>query len=164
MKITMPIDVSEFKRALGKWPSGVTVVTASEGTRLHGMTASSFASVSLDPRLISVCLDLATNTLELVRASQCFAINVLAKSQATISTHFASKATESDRFRGIEYQVGANGCPLIVGAVAQLECRVFAAHAAGDHVLLIGEVERVSVTDGDPLLYFDRRYGEFSPQ
>jgi flavin reductase (DIM6/NTAB) family NADH-FMN oxidoreductase RutF len=158
----MSIDEQEFKRALGRWPSGVTVVTASDGGRLHGMTASAFSSVSLNPKLISVCLDLATITLELVRNSMHFAINVLATTQAPISSHFASKATEAFRFRGIEFVLGNNQCPLIVGAIAQLECKVFAIHLAGDHVLLIGEVERVQIAPGDPLLYFDRHYGTFT--
>lgn len=160
----MAIADSDFKQALGRWPSGVTVITASRNGHHHGMTASAFVSVSLNPKLVLVSLDVTTVTLTVIREVGAFAVNVLAQEQASVSSHFASKATERDRFAGIAHELGENGAPLVNGALAQLECQVYALHPAGDHVLVVGEVTRVVVSQGQPLLYFDRAYGRFSPQ
>lgn len=158
----MSVAESEFRRALGSWASGVTVVTASTAGVDHGMTVSSFTSVSLVPPLVSVCLDLGTRTLELVQISGAFAVNVLAADQAADSNHFASRATEDRRLEGRSFTRGGNGCALLDGALVHLECDVFGIHAAGDHLIVVGRVSRVSVRDAEPLMYFRGAYGSFS--
>ncbi len=127
------------------------------------MTVSSFASVSLSPPLVSVCLASDARTLARALASGQFAINVLASNQGRVSDTFAA-GNDDDRFDNQAYVEGANGCRLIAGALAQLECGLFAQHQAGDHVLVIGEVQRVVVNEGLPLLYFAGSYGGFEVQ
>lgn len=159
--MVVSITEHEFKRALGRWPSGVTVVTAELDGLPHGMTASSFTSVSLHPALISVCLDLSARTLLAVQRSKAFAVNVLERSQAAVSARFASAGPESLKFDG-EPVRGALGSPLLDGALVQLQCTVFAEFNAGDHVIVVGEVRHVNVRDGQPLLYYAGHYGQFS--
>ena len=87
----MPVTADEFKRALGRWATGVTIVTARDGERIHGMTVSAFNEVSLDPPLVLVCADRSSNTLPVIRAGGVFAVNVLARDQEALSNRFASK-------------------------------------------------------------------------
>lgn len=137
----MPVDAKTFKRVLASWASGVAVVTARHGERVHGMTVSAFCSVSLDPPLVLVCLDKTSNTLKLVEAGKVFSVNVLAEGQEELSNRFASKAHEERRFDGLDCEHGVNGCPHIPGAVSHLDCRVINAVDAGDHVIYVGQVE-----------------------
>lgn len=159
----MSIPESEFRAALSLWPSGVAVVTAAHDGILHGMTVSSFSSVSLSPPLVSVCLDRETKTLPLIERSARFAINVLSRDQAAISGHFASKRTEEDRLGGQRYSLGPSGCPLLHGALVQLECEVFASYPGGDHVIVVGQVTATERAVGEPLLYFNGGYRSLAP-
>ncbi len=154
----MSIAEEDFKAALARWASGVTVVTAAHDGVLHGMTASSFTSVSLSPPLISICLDRGTRTLPLIESSGHFAVNVLGAEQAAVSNHFASSRTESDRLGGQTFSMGTLGCPLLAGALAHLQCKVFAIYPGGDHVIVLGEVATSQLGEGDPLLYFNGAY------
>ena len=158
----MAISPDDFKSALGRWATGVTIVTARAGDRVHGMTVSAFAEVSLDPPLVLVCADKSSNTLPLIEEGRVFAVNVLARDQEALSNKFASKKDEWQRFDGLEYEAGLTGAPLLRGTVANLDCRVVHAHDHGDHVLVVGEVVEVRVSDGKPLLYFGGGYGDFS--
>jgi flavin reductase (DIM6/NTAB) family NADH-FMN oxidoreductase RutF len=150
----------EFKLAMGRWPSGVGVVTAEYAGVPHGMTASSFTSVSLHPPLISVCVDRGARTLEAIQRSGAFAVNVLAEHQAALSVRFASPDDEATKFAG-DPPRGVRGCPLIAGSVVQVQCRMFAQFDAGDHLIVVGEVEQAEVFPGAPLLYFHGKYGQF---
>ena len=149
----MPVTADEFRAALARWASGVAIVTAAAGDRVHGMTVSSFASVSLDPPLVLVCADKSSITLEVLEAGGVFAVNVLADDQQPLSDRFASKKDEHRRFEGVSWRRGATGAPLLDGTVAALDCRVVAAHDAGDHVIYVGQVEVAEVHGGEPLLY-----------
>lgn len=155
-----PLGVSaeEFKAGLALWASGVTIVTARAGEETHGMTVSAFCSVSLDPPLVLVCADKASNTRAVIEKGRCFAANVLARSQEALSNRFASKKDEWRRFEGLEFDSGTTGAPLLRGTVASLDCRLVAAHDAGDHVIFVGEVEEIRSGPGEPLLYFGGRY------
>jgi len=156
----MSLDPDRFKRALRSWPSGVTVVTTHGDLGLHGMTASAFTSVSLSPPLIAVCLGQDTRTLALLERSRVFAVNVLSRTQAAVSNHFASAKTEDARFEGQRYSIGVNGCPLIDGALVQLECEVHSVLTAGDHRIVVGLVTEATLAEGSPLLYWDGGYRE----
>ena len=158
----MAISPDDFKAALGRWATGVTIVTARAGDRVHGMTVSAFTEVSLDPPLVVVCADKSSNTLPLIEEGRVFAVNVLARDQEALSNKFASKKDEWQRFDGLEYDEGETGAPLLRGTVANLDCRVVHAHDHGDHVLFVGEVVEVRVSDRKPLLYFGGGYGDFS--
>lgn len=152
-----------FKAALSRWASGVAIVTARAGDRVHGMTVSAFASVSLEPPLVLVCADKSSNTLGLIEEGGCFAANVLGRGQEALSNRFASKEDEERRFEGVAWEEGSTGAPLLPGAVASIDCRVVASHDAGDHVIYVGRVEHVATRDLEPLLFFRGRYHSLAP-
>jgi len=157
----MTISAEDFKHALSRRASGVAIVTARHGDRIHGMTVSAFTEVSLVPPLVMVCADKNSNTLPVIRAGGVFALNVLARDQHELSSRFATKKDEDKRFDGLEVDVGRTGAPLLRGVAVNIDCRVFAEHDAGDHVLFIGQVEEVRSFDREPLLHFRGGYGGF---
>ncbi len=158
----MAVSSEEFKGALGRWATGVTIVTARAGDEIHGMTVSAFTEVSLDPPLVLVCADKSANTLQVIEKGGVFAVNVLARDQEALSNKFASKKQEWERFDGLDYDSGATGAPLLRGTVANLDCRVVHAHDHGDHIVYVGEVQEIRTSDREPLLYFGGGYGSFS--
>ena len=160
----MSIDVDTYKQVLGSWATGVTIVTARCGDRIHGMTVSAFTEVSLDPPLVLVCADKTSTTHALIAEGGVFAVNLLASDQEDLSNRFASKKTESNRFEGLEVESARTGAPILAGTLGALDCRVVTAHDSGDHVLYIGEVQEVRVSDREPLLYFRGSYGAFAPR
>jgi flavin reductase (DIM6/NTAB) family NADH-FMN oxidoreductase RutF len=159
----MPVTGDEFRAALAHWASGVAVVTSAAGDRIHGMTVSAFSSVSLNPPLVLVCADKTSNTLCVIEAGGVFAANILGAGQQGLSNRFASKKDEERRFEGIAWRRGVTGAPILAGALAVLDCRVVAAHDAGDHVIYVGRVESAAVTEGDPLLYYGGAYRGMRP-
>jgi flavin reductase ActVB len=151
------IDKAQFCRTCAKFPTGVTIVTVLDAERSpHGMTASSFTSVSLDPPLVLVCVDHRAKVLEHLRRSEHLAINVLSEGQHELSAHFARRG--QNRFDGVEWYAGHEGVPLIPGVLASLECRMHRLVDAGDHAILIAEVLNVSHRDGRPLVYYGSGY------
>jgi len=148
----------ELKEAYARWATGVTIVTARAGDRIHGMTVSAFTEVSLEPPLVLVCIDKASNTQPLIARGGVFAVNILAREQQPLAELFASAEAEDRRFSNLHCETGATGAPLLVGSLASLDCRLEAAHEAGDHIIFIGAVVGVHARDGDPLLYHHRKY------
>jgi len=159
----MPIDAAQFRSALALRAGGVAIVTARAGERVHGMTVTDFAGVSLDPPLVLVCADKKSNTLPLIESGRNFAVNLLASGQEALSNRFASKQHEWTRFEGLDCAPGATGAPLIPGALASLACRVVALHDAGDHVIVVGQVEEVRCEKAAPLVYWSGSYRELAP-
>jgi flavin reductase (DIM6/NTAB) family NADH-FMN oxidoreductase RutF len=159
----MAVTGDEFRAALAHWASGVAIVTSAAGDRIHGMTVSAFSSVSLDPPLVLVCADKTSNTLGVIEAGGVFAANILSAGQQGLSDLFASKRDEERRFDGLAWRRGVTGAPILPGALAVLDCRVVAAHDAGDHVIYVGRVEGAEVMDGEPLLYYAGGYRGVSP-
>jgi flavin reductase (DIM6/NTAB) family NADH-FMN oxidoreductase RutF len=152
----MPVDAAQFKHALSQFASGVTVVTTRDAAgKPMGLTVSAFCSVSLDPPLVLVSIAGESETHRGFRESGRFAVSILAEGQSDVSRRFSWM---EDRFAGLSTEVGATDAIVIPGAVAQLECTVRAAHPAGDHVLYVGEVDRVAVQPGRPLLYHRGAY------
>lgn len=156
----MSVTGAEFRTALGHWASGVAIVTSAAGDRIHGMTVSAFSSVSLDPPLVMICADKSSNTLGVIEEGRVFAANILCADQQGLSNRFASKKDEERRFEGLAWRRGATGAPILPGVLAVLDCRVVAAHDAGDHVIYVGRVEAAEVTAGEPLLYYGGAYRE----
>lgn len=152
----MPVDPTEFRHALSRFASGVTVVTVTSSGELHGMTASSFASVSLEPTRVLVCLDKSSRTRSLLETSGSFAVNVLSADQEPVSRGFASAGPKP--FEALGHKLGENGAPLLDGALAWIECTTVEIVDGGDHDVVIGEVTACSWADGAPLIYFGRRY------
>jgi flavin reductase (DIM6/NTAB) family NADH-FMN oxidoreductase RutF len=147
------ISSDEFKQALATRAGGVAIVTSRAGDQIHGMTVTDWAGVSVEPPLALVCADKKSNTLGVIDAGACFAINVLAAGLEDVSNRFASKKDEDKRFEGLAYQSGATGAPLLDHAVTCLDCRLVTKHEAGDHWVLIGEIEQSIVRGGEPLVY-----------
>ena len=153
----MPVDPADFRRALGQFASGVTVVTTRDAKgRSLGLTVTAFSSVSLDPPLVLVCVDHRSEAHVGFRDAGHFGVSVLAEGQEEVSRRFA--AGGAAKFTGLELARGKTGVPLIPGALAHLECRVQASHDAGDHRIYVGEVLAAEVRPGRPLLYHDRDY------
>ena len=152
----MSVDAQSFRKALGCFPSGVTVVTtlAADGSPL-GVTISSFASLSLDPPLF--CLDSSNLWLDAYEKSGIFAVNVLAEDQRAVSERFAGRLEE--KWTGIAWGPGHGGVPVIAGCLAVLECSLEAAHDGGDHRIFVGRVRQLtSAGSGMPLVHFRGAY------
>lgn len=152
----MGATAEEFRTALSRFASGVTVVTVAIDQALHGMTASSFASVSLDPPLVLVALDKSSHTRTLVARRRAFAVNILGADQETLSRAFAQSGHKP--FDDLTYRLSADGLPLLDGAIAWLECTVDQTIDAGDHDIVIGAVQRCETRGGTPLIYYERAY------
>ena len=146
-----------LREALGSFVTGVTVVTTRCGDELHGLTANSFASVSLDPPLVLFSLARTADCFDAFEQSDYFAINVLRADQEALSNRFATK--DIDKWGGARWRPGHGECPLLDGAIATFECRVTDRHEGGDHVIYVGEVLRFDHRPGeDPLAFFRGRY------
>jgi flavin reductase (DIM6/NTAB) family NADH-FMN oxidoreductase RutF len=156
----MPIDDAQFKEAMSRFASGVTVVTTEHEGVLFGMTVASFASLSLHPPLVLVCVAKAAKSHEAIRETGKFGVSILAFSQAELSGRFASKT--EDKFAGVSYHRGENGVPLLDGAICTLECRVHEQFVSGDHSIFVGEVLEAEVSEGAPLAYYRSAYREIS--
>jgi len=150
-------DTRDLRRALGLFATGVTVVTtrAEDGRRI-GVTANSFTSLSLDPPLILWCLDRAAQSLRAFETSGRFAVNVLSAGQHYLSRQFATPA--DDKFAGVTCEEGPGGVPLLTGVVARFLCRNVRRVEAGDHVIMIGEVERFETFEAEPLVFHSGSY------
>jgi len=159
----MPIDAAQFRAALALRTAGVAILTARAGERVHGMTITDFAGVSLEPPLVLVCADKQSNTLQVIESGRNFAVNLLASGQQALSNRFASKQHEWTRFEGLDCVTGVTGAPLIPGALAGLACSVVAMHDAGDHVIVVGQVEAVVCAQVAPLVYFGGSYRQLMP-
>ena len=154
------IDGREFRRVLGHYPTGVTVVTAACPGGPEGLTIGSFTSVSLDPPLVSFCPGHDSDSWARMRGAGSFCVNVLSDEQAGVSTIFASKA--DDKFEGLATRVEATGAPVIEGCLAWIDCRLEAVHAAGDHDIVVGRVAALGTAGGSasgPLVFFKGAYG-----
>jgi flavin reductase (DIM6/NTAB) family NADH-FMN oxidoreductase RutF len=149
-------DLRRFRRALGCFPTGVTVVTASAGGRRVGVTANSFSSVSLDPPLVLWSLYRESHSLPAFRVATHFAVNVLAHDQQGISERFCTPA--DDRFAGLEVTEGPGRCPVLPGCSAVFACRWVAEHEGGDHVIIVGEVESYMTSAYEPLVFCQGGY------
>jgi flavin reductase (DIM6/NTAB) family NADH-FMN oxidoreductase RutF len=151
------VSDEEFRRIIGAFPTGVTVVTARDARgSAVGLCANSVTSVSLDPPLLLVCLDRQTYTLQSIRASSCFVVNFLRGDQEDVARLFASR--EADKFSALPHTGGEVGAPVIDGCAAVAECVVHELIDAGDHVIVIGRVVAGQHRDGQPLLYFGRHF------
>jgi flavin reductase len=152
---------NDFRSAVGAFATGVTVVTTRGEDHAYGMTANAFSSVSLDPPLVLVCVIKPSEGCEHIERNRCFAVNILGEEQEPVSRYFASRDRPRgrDAFREIAHRLGASGSPIIDGALAYLDCRLHASHAAGDHEIFIGEVLEIGRTaDARPLVFHGGQY------
>ncbi len=150
----------QLRAAMRAWTSGVTIVTAAYTGDQHGMTVSSFTSVSLDPPLVVISLQTVSRTYELVSRAKAFGVTILASNQQAISERFADRPADGkDRLDGLETETFVTGAPFIKGGLAFLDCRVIQSIPSGMNTLFIGEVVAVRGDDHEsPLVYHDRQY------
>jgi flavin reductase (DIM6/NTAB) family NADH-FMN oxidoreductase RutF len=158
----MNVDSAEFKRILGHWATGVAVVTARAAAgEPVGLTATAFASLSLEPPLVLVCVDHCSNSHAHIQESAAFSVNVLADDGERLARRFAEDV--ENKFEGVAWSPGATGSPVLQGALAWVDCRLTRTHAGGDHTIFVGEVVAGGAREGAPLLYYRGGYGRFSP-
>lgn len=156
------VDRERFRRALALHAAGVVVITASDGGRPAGFTATSFSSVSLEPPLVSFYVDRGSTTWPAVRAADRFAVNVLAADQSALAARFARR--DVDRFAPpTRWRSGAGGVPLLDDVAARLVCLPHDHLDIGDHVLVVGLVGEAYAGSARPLLYHHGRFGRFTP-
>ena len=151
------IDADTYREVCSQFATGVAVATvkAPDGTP-HGLTISSFNSVSINPPLILICIDFKCTAIEHFLAGPYFAINILREEQRELSVIFAAKP--ESRFEDIAWEPGVTGAPVLSGTLATIECRLERTVSAGDHAVIFGELILAHVHGGSPLLYFDRDY------
>lgn len=158
-----PLDPEVFRETMGRFTTGVTVVTTATP---HGMTANAVASVSLDPLLVLVCVDRTAAMADQLPRAAVFGVSMLAADQEDLSWRFADPDREfgASEFDGVEVAHGVTGVPLLVGALATLECEVEEVHPGGDHVIVVGRVLAAEVgRDAPPLTWFRSTYGTLDP-
>lgn len=150
------LESNEFRDIIGRFASGVTVITADHNGKLYGTTASAVSSLSLDPPMLLVCLNKTSSTGQAIAAARHFAVNILTEGQADAAMRFAGKG---DKFAGQRVLRGAAGEPLLEDALANLECRVVEEVTGGTHTVFLAEVEHATGRQGAPLAYFRGQFG-----
>lgn len=154
-------DARTFRNVVGRFATGVTVVTARHDGTDHGMTANAVTSLSLHPPMLLVCIHRASPTGEAVRRSGTFVVNVLAEDQADLARRFATRMR--DKFAGVDVSPGILGPPRIAGALAYLECRLDQHTEGGTHTVFMARVEHAEGREGAPLIFFRGRYTTLAP-
>lgn len=155
------IDSGEFRRVLGHFPTGVTVVTGLDGDEPVGLTIGSFTSVSLDPPLVGFLPGTGSATWSAMATGGRFCVNVLSADQAEVCWTFAKSNVEGSRFDGLTWHTEATGAPIIDGSLAWIDCEVEQVIEMGDHYFVLGSVQALGGGDGDPLLFFKGGLGTF---
>jgi len=155
----MAIEPLSFREALGHYASGITVITSHVDGEPIGFTCQSFYSVSVSPPLVSFSVMSSSASYPRIRQAGRFAVNILSGEQVTISNQFARRGT--DKWHGVEWQASPLGNPLLGGSLHWLDCEIHAEYAAGDHLIVIGEVKALNLQENaatQPLLYFKGQY------
>ncbi len=148
------LEDRQFRNAMGKFATGVTVVATEVDGNVHGMTANAFMSVSLNPKLVVVSIAEKAQMLEKMKQSKTFSVNILAADQKELSMIFAGQVKE---YQEVVFQRLGN-VPVLPGAIAQITCDISASHVEGDHTLFIGKVIDIRLEDAEPLIYFSGKY------
>ena len=153
------VSADEFRKVMSKFASGITIITGHDGAEPIGFTCQSFYSVSVDPMLVSFSVMKTSTTYPRIRDTGKFAVNVLAREQAGVSGQFARKG--ADKWASIAWQACRSGDPVIADTLMWVDCDIWAEYDAGDHWIVVGEVQELCPADwhpGDPLLYFKGQY------
>lgn len=159
-----PVDPGEFRRVLGHFASGVTIVTALDADGPAGFACQSFASLSLDPPLVAFMVARTSTTWPRIAAAGTFCVNVLGAGQGALCRSFA--VSGADKFAGVEWgPAPVTGSPRLAGAPAWIDCAITAVHTGGDHLIVVGRVESLGAEQAsEPLLFHQGRFGDFSPR
>lgn len=157
--VVAPLDQSVFRDVIGRFASGVTVISTRVGDQDLGTTASAVSSLSMDPPMLLICMNRTSETGRAIAETGRFVVNILGESQADVATRFARKGP--DKFDGVEIDRGLAGLPRIARALGHLECRVAETATGGTHWVFLSHVESASATEGSPLTYYRGRFGRF---
>jgi len=153
---------ASFRLAMRRFPAAVSVITAADGSRRHGMTATAVTSLSLDPPSLIVCINRETLLHDIMQLGRRFCVNVLRAGQEDLARVFASKRVAREKFEAVTH-MEAHGVPVLDGALAWLACDLEALHAAGDHTIGIGAITQMDADPaGEPLVWFRGEYGTFA--
>ena len=157
------IDSARFRRVLGHFATGVTIITAAPRDEpVVGMAVNSFTSVSLDPPFVAFCAAHSSTTWPHIRAAGRFCVNIMAEDQEDLSRLFATRG--ADRFSRVAWHPAESGAPILEGALAWIDCDIDAEHEAGDHSIVVGRVRGLDLEEeGKPLVFFRGGYGRFEP-
>ena len=160
----MPHGKDELRGVMGRFATGVTVVTSRLDGELHGMTANALTSVSLEPPLVLVCIARSADSHDIIDKSGVFALSILGWDQEALSVHFAVKdPAGAHRLDDVPYNTGATGAPIIDGSVAYVDCRVVERFPGGDHTIFVGEVVDCGrLNDREPLIFFQGAYARLA--
>jgi len=151
-------DAVEFRKVLGQFATGVTIITAMDDDEPTGVAANSFTSVSLDPPLVLFCVALTSTTWPRIERARRFAVNILGEHQEELCRLFAAK--EVDRFAQVDWHVGVGGSPVLHDCIAYLDCEFWAEYDGGDHIIVVGRVLDLGVDhDAGPLVFYQGQYG-----
>ncbi|WP_405565437.1 flavin reductase family protein [Streptomyces sp. NBC_01180] len=158
----MPVDPGEFRRVLGHFASGVTVITAHDDEGPAGFACQSFASLSLDPPLVAFMVARTSTTWPRIAQAGSFCVNILGADQGGLCRAFA--VSGADKFSGVAHEPApATGSPLLTGVPAWIDCRIHAVHTGGDHLIVVGRVETLGgAAEGEPLLFHRGALGRFT--
>ena len=154
-------DGAEFRRVLGQFATGVTIITAMDDDEPAGVAANSFTSVSIDPPLVLFCVGRDSTTWPRIERARRFAVNILGEHQQELSRLFATKG--ADRFGQVEWHLGVGGSPVLHDVIAYLDCQFWAEYDGGDHIIVVGRVLDLGVDhDAGPLVFYQGKYGQFT--
>jgi flavin reductase (DIM6/NTAB) family NADH-FMN oxidoreductase RutF len=155
----MGITPEEFRAVLGRFATGVTVVTTCEGSHRAGITVNAFTSVSLDPPQVLVCIERTAYIHDILARTGFYAVNMLTAEQHHLSECFASRSSQRDQeFCGMTSHEAVTGAPILEGTLAFVDCRVVAVYPGGDHSIFLGQVEALGSGETLPLLYYRGKY------
>ncbi|HKV23914.1 MAG TPA: flavin reductase family protein [Candidatus Acidoferrum sp.] len=161
-----PLTATDFRHVLAQFATGITVITAERAPGVaYGMTANAFASVSLEPLLVLVCVDERSHLQPLLKKTRSFGVNVLREDQQALSVYFAQpeQSQQAETPLNIRYRWSTDGVPLLENTLAHLVCRVVSSYLAGDHTIFLGEVQSAELFSGEPLLFFRSQYRRMEP-
>ena len=151
-------DAADFRRVLGQFATGVTIITAMDGDEPAGVAANSFTSVSLDPPLVLFCVGRTSSTWPRIESARKFAVNILGEHQEEVCRLFATKG--ADRFGQVSWRLGVGGSPVLDECIAFLDCEFWNEYDGGDHIIVVGRVLDLGVThDAGPLVFYQGQYG-----
>ncbi len=160
----MRVTDAEFRAVLGRFASGVTVVTTMREGKPHGVTVNAFASLSLNPPLVLIGMDKASHMHDILLEAGVFAANILSDEQRDLSACFAVGSDRRYRdFCDVRYHAEATGAPVFDSALGWVDCRIVNVYPGGDHSIIVGQVEALGGAEQDPLLYYRGKYGRLDP-
>lgn len=154
----MPVSPGEFRGALRRWASGVSIVTTRGGRGVQGITVASFCSLSLDPPLILICINRSARSHRLITEQRCFGVNILRQDQQPLSDIAAGRALMGGGLGRPETRTASTGAPILPNVLAWLDCALVEQHEGGDHTIFVGRVEAAGHGDGTPLVWFSSGY------